>query len=73
MWDDRCQPDDAAKRLREFYDMGREERKRLGSIGTKFFRENQMTAVAMADNFISSMNTAFENWKPKKKYDMVSI
>ena len=29
--------------------------------------------VAMADNFISSMNTAFENWKPKKKYDMVSI
>ena len=73
IWDDRCQPEDAAKRLREFYDMGRKERKRLGSIGTKFFRENQMTAVAMADNFISSMNTAFENWKPKKKYDMVSI
>ena len=73
IWDDRCQPEDAAERLREFYDMGRKERKRLGSIGTKFFRENQMTAVAMADNFISSMNTAFENWKPKKKYDMVSI
>ena len=73
IWDDRCQPEDAAKCLREFYDVGRKERKRLGSIGTKFFRENQMTAVAMADNFISSMNTAFENWKPKKKYDMVSI
>ena len=73
IWDDRCQPEDAAECLREFYDIGRKERKRLGSIGTKFFRENQMTAVAMADNFISSMNTAFENWKPKKKYDMVSI
>ena len=73
IWDDRCQPEDAAKPLREFYDVGRKERKRLGSIGTKFFRENQMTAVAMADNFIGSMNTAFKNWKPKKKYDMVSI
>ena len=73
IWDDRCQPEDAAECLREFYDMGRKERKRLGSIGTKFFRENQMTAVAMADNFINSMNTALENWKPKKKYDMVSI
>tara|TARA_B100001094_G_scaffold333152_1_gene409089 strand:- start:2074 stop:3441 length:1368 start_codon:yes stop_codon:yes gene_type:complete len=73
IWDDRCQPEDAAKCLREFYDMGRKERKRLGNIGTKFFRENQMTAVAMGDNFISSMNGAFENWKPRKKYDMVSI
>ncbi|OUX54498.1 MAG: hypothetical protein CBE47_00700 [Pelagibacteraceae bacterium TMED287] len=73
IWDDRCQPEDAATALREFYDVGREERKRLGSIGTKFFRENQMTAVAMADNFISSMNGAFDKWKPKKKYDMVSI
>ena len=73
IWDDRCQPEDAATALREFYDVGRKERKRLGSIGTKFFRENQMTAVAMGDNFISSMNGAFENWKPRKKYDMVSI
>ena len=73
IWDYRCQPEDAATALREFYDVGRKERKRLGSIGTKFFRENQMTAVAMGDNFISSMNGAFENWKPRKKYDMVSI
>ena len=73
IWDDRCEPQDAAERLREFYDMGRKERKRLGSIGTKFFRENQMTAVAMADNFISSMNTAFDNWKPREKYNMVSV
>ena len=73
IWDDRCNPEDAAKCLREFYDVGREERKRLGSIGTKFFRENQMTATAMADNFIKSMNTAFDNWKPRERYNMVSI
>ena len=73
IWDDRCNPEDAAVNLREFYDMGRKERKRLGNIGTKFFRENQMTANAMANNFIKSMNGAFDKWKPRKKYDMVSI
>jgi len=73
IWDDRCNPEDAAVNLREFYDMGRKERKRLGNIGTKFFRENQMTANAMANNFIKSMNGAFDKWKPRKKYDMVCI
>ena len=73
IWDDRCQPEDAAIALREFYDIGRTERKRLGAIGSKFYRENQMTAVAMGENFIKSMNGAFENWKPRKKYDMVSV
>ena len=32
-----------------------------------------MTATAMAENFTTSMNVAFDNWKPKKKYDMVSV
>ena len=73
IWDDRCNPEDAAVNIREFYDMGRNERKRLGALGTKFCRENQMTANAMAENFISSMNGAFDNWKPKKKYDMVKV
>ena len=73
IWDDRCQPEDAAECLREFYDIGRKERKRLGSIGTKFFRENQMTATAMGQNFIDSMNGCFENFKPRKKYSMVKV
>ena len=73
IWDDRCEPQDAAVALKEFYDVGRKERKRLGAIGTKFYRENQMTATAMADNFIKSMNTAFDNWKPREKYKMVSV
>jgi glycosyltransferase involved in cell wall biosynthesis len=73
IWDDRCQPEDVAVNIKEFYDMGRDERKRLGTLGSKFCRENQMTATAMAENFTTSMNVAFDNWKPKKKYDMVSV
>ena len=73
IWDDRCNPEDVAVNLREFYDMGREERKRLGALGTKFCRENQMTATAMGENFIKSMNSAFENWKPRIRYTMEKV
>ena len=73
IWDDRCRPEDVAPLLREFYDMGRKERKKLGALGTEFCKENQMTAPEMGQNFIDSMNGAFENWKPKKRYTMVSV
>ena len=73
IWDDRCQPEDAAKNLREFYDMGREERKRLGSLGTEVCKQNLMTSEVMGQNFIDSMNGAFENWKPKKRYTMETV
>ena len=73
IWDDRCEPQDAAVALKEYYDMGRKERKRLGSLGAKFCRENQMTAIVMGENFIKSMDGGFENWKPRKKYSMVKV
>ena len=73
IWDDRCQSEDVAPLLREFYDMGREERKRIGSLGTKFCKENQMTAKEMGNNFIKSMNGAFEKWKPRERYTMEKV
>ena len=73
IWDDRCQSEDVAPLLREFYDMGRKERKRLGSLGTEFCRENQMTSEEMGKNFIKSMNRAFENWKPRNRYSMGKV
>tara|TARA_R110000824_G_scaffold240681_3_gene429321 strand:+ start:2372 stop:3730 length:1359 start_codon:yes stop_codon:yes gene_type:complete len=73
IWDDRCQSEDAAVQLRKLYDMDREERKRLGSLGTEFCKENQMTSEAMGQNFINSMNGAFENWKPQPRYRMEAV
>ena len=73
IWDDRCQPEDATVQLRKLYDLGREERKRLGSLGTEFCKENQMTSKVMGQNFIDSMNGAFESWKPKPKYSMEAV
>jgi glycosyltransferase involved in cell wall biosynthesis len=73
IWDDRCNPEDVAKNLKEFYDMGREERKRLGDLGMEYCKENQMTSKVMGQNFIDSMNGAFENWKPRHRYTMEKV
>ena len=73
IWDDRCRAEDDAVKFREFYQMSRKERKRLGALGTKFCKENQMTSEEMGQNFINSMNTAFENWKPQNRYKMVEV
>ena len=73
IWDDRCNPEDVAPLLRDFYDMGRKERKKLGKLGAEFCNENQMTAKEMGNNFIKSMNGAFENWKPKNRYTMEKV
>ena len=73
IWDDRCEPQHAAVNLREFYDMGRKERKRVGSLGVKFCEENGLTAKSMGQNFIDSMDGAFENWKPRERYSMEKI
>ena len=73
IFDDRCQPEDAAVQLKKLYDLGRDERKRLGSLGTEFCKENLMTSKAMGREFISSMDGAFDNWKPKPKYTMEAV
>ena len=73
IWDDRCKPVDAAVHLRKLYDMGRSERKRLGALGTEFCEKNQLTAKVMGQNFIKSMNGAFENWIPKKRYSLEAV
>ena len=73
IFDDRCQPEDAALQLKKLYDLDREERKRLGSLGTEFCKENLMTSKAMGQEFINSMDGAFDNWKSKPKYTMEAV
>jgi hypothetical protein len=53
--------------------MGRDERKRLGRLGAEFCKENQMTSEEMGKNFIKSMDGAFKNWKPTKRYTVEKI
>jgi glycosyltransferase involved in cell wall biosynthesis len=72
IFDDRCRWQDVAPLLREWYDMGRDERKRRGLLGREYmFRpEVGMTASEMSRRFMEGIDTTFANWKSRKRFTL---
>jgi len=72
IWDDRCRFDDAAQAIKDWYDVGKEKRDECGLEGHKFVMgdESMMSAKNMSQNFINHMDTAFNKWKPRKRYSI---
>ena len=72
IYDDRPRSEDFADRLKEWYDMGDEERQRCGKLGHEFVMsdESSMSAIAMSNLFIEHMDKAFEKWTPRKRFTM---
>lgn len=58
------------EKLKECYDMGREERKRRGKLGHEWVMsdESMMRSEAMCDNMIKYIDILFDNWKPRERY-----
>jgi hypothetical protein len=75
IFDDRCRWDDAADKIKEWYDVGDDERKRCGELGKEYaFSEKAgMTAEMMCQNFIDKMDTAFNKWTPRSRYEIFKV
>ena len=75
IFNDRCRWDDAADKIKEWYDVGDDERKRCGELGKEYaFSEKAgMTAEMMCQNFIDKMDTAFDKWTPREKYTLEAV
>jgi len=75
IFDDRCDWEDAADRIKEWYDMDEEERRRCGILGHQFVMsdDSMMSARAMCGLFIDHMETAFEKWTPRKRYEVIKV
>ena len=72
IFDDRCRFDDVAIAIKEWYDMGEDERRECGKKGYDFVKRDDvmMASEAMSQNFIDHMDVAFDNWKPRKRYSI---
>ena len=70
IFDDRPRFEDFADALKEWYDMGPENRKECGRLGHEWVMSDDamMTAKAMCQNFIDHMDTAFDKWSKRKRY-----
>ena len=72
IFDDRPKFEDFGDALKEWYDMGEEERNRCGMEGHEFVMSDDamMSATAMCNLFSEHMNTAFEKWTPRKRFEI---
>jgi len=69
IFDDRASFDDAAARMMEVYNLGREERKRRGELGRQYaLNHGKFTAEHMCNSFIEHINKGLDNWVPRKRF-----
>ena len=70
IFDDRPSFEDFADVIKQWYDMGDEERIRCGQLGHEFVMSDDamMSAEAMSNLFIEHMDRAFDKWSPRKRY-----
>jgi len=75
IFDDRCDWIDAADSIQHFYDMTPEERKECGFKGHEFVTSDDamMSARAMCGLFIDHMETAFDKWTPRERYEVYKV
>ena len=57
------------------YMLGKEERDRRGTKGREWAQsdEAQMTATSMTDNIVRCMNKAFDNFIPRKSFEVIKV
>ena len=69
IFDDRCSYEDAAKAIRQWYDVMPERRIECGLEGSEWMKGNEsnMSAPNMGKRFIECMDACFKNWKPKNE------
>ena len=73
--DDRSDFIEVSDRIQEWYDMKPEERKYCGLKGHEFVTgdEAMMSARHMGQLFAQHMETAFEKWTPRERYEVYKV
>ena len=73
IWDDRCKAEDAATRIKEVYAMSKTERKERGLKGREWALSDEagFTSEKMGQRIIKHMDTLFETWVPREKFELI--
>jgi len=74
IYDDRCSAEDAALQIKAMYDMGKEERERIGKLGMEWALSDEagFTSEKMSNKVIDGMDELFSTWVPRKKFTFSS-
>ena len=74
IFDDRASFEDAANRMMEVYNLGREERKRRGELGRQYaLGPGQFTADRMCELFVEHIDKGLEVWEPRNRFELTKV
>jgi len=74
IFDDRASFEDAADRMKEVYQMSREERKLRGELGRQYaLGHGKFTAEHMCNSFIEHINKGLTDWTPRKRFTLEKV
>lgn len=73
IFDDRCDFNEAARAIREVYDLGPEERARRGMHGRGYALTQGFSAEAMCEKFDKGFQTVFEKWTPRARFTLHKV
>ena len=72
--DDKVDVDDVADAIRYWYDKAPEDRKEAGLLGRdEFLGEMGLNSKNMCKTLVDGIETTFENWKPKDKFNVYKL
>jgi hypothetical protein len=73
IWDDRCQPEDAAEQILNVYNLGKEEIKKRGLAAREWCLSDEagFTAERQGERVIDNIDQLFATWKPRDKYQVI--
>jgi glycosyltransferase involved in cell wall biosynthesis len=73
IFDDRSDFEEVADQLYEWYKVPKKKRDKMALKGREYMMRDDvyLSAKGMCDRFIEDMDTAFEKWTPRNKFDLV--
>lgn len=75
IFDDRCDFNDVADKMMEWYKTSKEERDRVGREGREWMlsKESGMSSDEMSNRMAMAIQKCLDTWKPKEKYKIVKV
>ena len=74
IFDDRASYEDVAIAISEWYGIGKDERVKKGLAGRDWaMNDGGLSAENMCNTMIHAIESTFENWTPREKYELIAI
>ena len=73
IWDDRCQPEDAADQIMNVYNLDKEDRKKRGLAARQWCLSDEagFTAERQGERVIENIDKLFKTWLPRPRYQVL--